>query len=96
MWRSPRPPNTGVPGATTQQGTFPIYARFTSTTMSGTNPDGSKYSDPGVPWVNYFNGGDAVHGFPAPPTAPRNPTAASSCRSAPPSASSRSSRSAIS
>ncbi len=20
--------------------------------------------DPGVPWVNYFNGGDAVHGFP--------------------------------
>ena len=31
--------------------------------MSGTNPDGSHYSDPGVPWVNYFNGGDAVHGF---------------------------------
>jgi lipoprotein-anchoring transpeptidase ErfK/SrfK len=60
------PTNTGVPGATTEQGTFPIYARFTSTTMSGTNPDGSKYSDPGVPWVNYFNGGDAVHGFPRP------------------------------
>ena len=31
--------------------------------MSGTNPDGSHYDDPGVPWVNYFNGGDAVHGF---------------------------------
>jgi peptidoglycan hydrolase-like protein with peptidoglycan-binding domain len=60
------PANTGVPGATTQQGTFPIYSRFTSTTMSGTNPDGSKYVDPGVPWVNYFNGGDAVHGFPRP------------------------------
>jgi peptidoglycan hydrolase-like protein with peptidoglycan-binding domain len=60
------PVNTGVPGAVTEQGTFPIYARFTSTTMSGTNPDGSKYSDPGVPWVNYFNGGDAVHGFPRP------------------------------
>ncbi len=60
------PANTGVPGATTQQGTFPIYSRFVSTTMSGTNPDGSKYSDPGVPWVNYFNGGDAVHGFPRP------------------------------
>ncbi len=56
--------NTGVAGATTERGTFPIYSRFTSTTMSGTNPDGSKYSDPGVPWVNYFNGGDAVHGFP--------------------------------
>jgi lipoprotein-anchoring transpeptidase ErfK/SrfK len=60
------PANTGVAGASTEQGTFPIYARYTSTTMSGTNPDGSKYSDPGVPWVNYFNGGDAVHGFPRP------------------------------
>jgi peptidoglycan hydrolase-like protein with peptidoglycan-binding domain len=60
------PVNTGVPGATTEQGTFPIFSRFTSTTMSGTNPDGSKYVDPGVPWVNYFNGGDAVHGFPRP------------------------------
>jgi hypothetical protein len=58
------PANTGVAGAETAQGIFPIFSRFTSTTMSGTNPDGSKYSDPGVPWVNYFNGGDAVHGFP--------------------------------
>jgi lipoprotein-anchoring transpeptidase ErfK/SrfK len=58
------PANTGVPGAETAQGTFAIFSRFTSTTMTGTNPDGSKYSDPGVPWVNYFNGGDAVHGFP--------------------------------
>jgi lipoprotein-anchoring transpeptidase ErfK/SrfK len=32
--------------------------------MSGTNPDGSHYSDPGVPWVNYFSAGSAVHGFP--------------------------------
>ncbi|HEY2767770.1 MAG TPA: L,D-transpeptidase family protein, partial [Solirubrobacteraceae bacterium] len=58
------PANTGVPGAETAQGIFPIFSRFTSTTMSGTNPDGSKYKDPGVPWVSYFNGGDAVHGFP--------------------------------
>ncbi len=58
------PANTGVPGAETAQGIFPIFARYTSTTMTGTNPDGSKYKDPGVPWVNYFNGGDAVHGFP--------------------------------
>jgi peptidoglycan hydrolase-like protein with peptidoglycan-binding domain len=57
------PANTGVAGAETEQGIFPIYARYTSTTMTGTNPDGSHYSDPGVPWVNYFNGGDAVHGF---------------------------------
>jgi hypothetical protein len=60
------PTNTGVSGATTEQGTFPIYARYVATTMTGTNPDGSHYSDPGVPWVNYFNGGDAVHGFPRP------------------------------
>jgi lipoprotein-anchoring transpeptidase ErfK/SrfK len=31
--------------------------------MSGTNPDGSHYSDPGIPWVSYFHGGDALHGF---------------------------------
>ncbi len=57
------PTNTGVPGATTQQGIFPIYVRYVATTMIGTNVDGSHYNDPGVPWVNYFNGGDAVHGY---------------------------------
>jgi hypothetical protein len=56
--------NTGIPGRGTATGEYPIYVRYTSTTMSGTNPDGSHYDDPGVPWVNYFNGGDAVHGFP--------------------------------
>jgi hypothetical protein len=55
--------NTGVPGATTQQGTFPVFERFASTTMTGTNVDGTKYVDHGIPWVAYFNGGDAVHGF---------------------------------
>jgi peptidoglycan hydrolase-like protein with peptidoglycan-binding domain len=57
------PANTGVAGAPTAQGTFPVYARYTVTTMSGTNPDGSHYVDPGIPWVSYFNGGDALHGF---------------------------------
>ena len=57
------PVNTGVPGAPTENGTFPVYARYTVTTMSGTNPDGSHYVDPGIPWVSYFNGGDALHGF---------------------------------
>ncbi|HEX3783823.1 MAG TPA: L,D-transpeptidase family protein [Pseudonocardiaceae bacterium] len=56
--------NTGVPGATTQQGTFPVYLRFRSTEMKGTNVDGTKYDDPDIPWVAYFNGGDAVHGYP--------------------------------
>jgi peptidoglycan hydrolase-like protein with peptidoglycan-binding domain len=55
--------NTGVSGAPTADGTFPVYLRYTTTTMSGTNPDGSTYSDPGIPWVSYFNGGDALHGF---------------------------------
>ena len=55
--------NTGVAAAPTDSGTFPVYVRYKVTTMSGTNPDGSKYSDPGIPWVSYFNGGDALHGF---------------------------------
>ncbi|MGO9322712.1 MAG: L,D-transpeptidase family protein [Solirubrobacteraceae bacterium] len=58
------PVNTGVPGAETAQGIFPIYARYVSTTMSGEDVDGTKYVVPDVPWVNYFNGGDAVHGYP--------------------------------
>ena len=32
-------------------------------TATGTNPDGSKYHDTGIPYVSYFNGGDALHGF---------------------------------
>jgi lipoprotein-anchoring transpeptidase ErfK/SrfK len=55
--------NTGVEAAPTVDGTFPVYQRFRVTTMSGTNPDGSHYKDPGIPWVSYFNGGDALHGF---------------------------------
>src|SRR4029077_10934423 len=55
--------NTGISSAPTQPGTWPVYARYRTTTMKGTNPDGSHYSDPGVPWVSYFHGGDAIHGF---------------------------------
>lgn len=55
--------NTGIEAAPTEIGTWPVYARYVSTTMTGTNPDGSTYSDPGVPWVSYFHGGDALHGF---------------------------------
>jgi len=58
------PANTGVAGAETEQGIFPIYARYVSTTMAGEDVDGTKYDVPDVPWVNYFNGGDAVHGYP--------------------------------
>lgn len=55
--------NTGVKQAPTEDGTFAVYLRFLSQTMSGTNPDGTHYRDPGVPYVNYFNGSDAIHGF---------------------------------
>ena len=46
-----------------QNGTFAVYEHIRSGTMSGTNPDGSHYEDPGIPWISYFNGGDALHGF---------------------------------
>jgi peptidoglycan hydrolase-like protein with peptidoglycan-binding domain len=55
--------NTGIPAAPTAQGVFAVFEHALSVTMSGTNPDGSHYSDPGVPYVSYFNGGDALHGF---------------------------------
>ncbi len=55
--------NTGVPGATTPPGTYPVYERFLSTTMQGTDVNGARYDVSGVPWVAYFYGGDAVHGY---------------------------------
>ena len=53
--------NTGISSAPTAAGTFPVFEHLPVTTMSGTNPDGSHYSDPGIPYVSYFNGGDALH-----------------------------------
>jgi peptidoglycan hydrolase-like protein with peptidoglycan-binding domain len=55
--------NTGVPAAPTATGIYPVFEHLRVTTMTGTNPNGSHYSDPGIPWVSYFNGGDALHGF---------------------------------
>ncbi len=55
--------NTGIAGARTPIGSFPIYLKYTSQTMRGQNPNGTYYVDPGIPWINYFDGGDAVHGF---------------------------------
>jgi len=55
--------NTGVPGAATPVGTWPVYERFLTTTMAGTDVNGYHYDVPNVPWVAYFNGGDAVHGY---------------------------------
>ena len=69
LWHNGRtilksPGNTGVPAAPTQLGTFPVFEHLASGTMSGTNPDGTKYNDPGIKWISYFNGGDALHAFP--------------------------------
>jgi peptidoglycan hydrolase-like protein with peptidoglycan-binding domain len=57
------PANTGIPASPTQDGTFPVYLKYTVTQMKGLNPDGTKYDDT-VYWASYFNGGDAVHAFP--------------------------------
>jgi peptidoglycan hydrolase-like protein with peptidoglycan-binding domain len=57
------PVNTGAPGADTAVGTYPVFEHVVSSRMQGTNPDGTKYDDPAVPWASYFNGGDALHGF---------------------------------
>jgi len=56
------PANTGIAGASTADGTFPVYLKYYFQIMKGTNPDGSKYADP-VYYVSYFDGGDAVHYF---------------------------------
>src|SRR5581483_6445181 len=55
--------NTGIAAAPTASGTFAVYEHLRVTTMSGTNPDGSHYHDPGIQFVSYFNGGDALHAF---------------------------------
>ncbi|WP_169794003.1 L,D-transpeptidase family protein [Alicyclobacillus acidiphilus] len=55
--------NTGIAGAPSTDGTFAVYQRYLSQTMKGKNPDGTKYVDPGVPYVNYYNGSQAIHGF---------------------------------
>jgi lipoprotein-anchoring transpeptidase ErfK/SrfK len=60
---SEAPANTGIAGAETELGTHNVYLRYEETTMSGENPDGSHYSDPGIMWVSYFFGGDALHAF---------------------------------
>ncbi len=55
--------NTGTQGADTVDGNFAVFEHVRYSEMKGTNPDGSKYDDPNVPYASYFNGGDALHGF---------------------------------
>ena len=58
------PVNTGVPGANTTDGTFQVFEHVPFSDMRGTDVTGTKYTDPHVPWASYFNGGDALHGYP--------------------------------
>ena len=55
--------NTGAPGADTTDGTYAVFEHERFSDMKGTNPNGSTYNDPNVPYASYFNGGDALHGF---------------------------------
>jgi peptidoglycan hydrolase-like protein with peptidoglycan-binding domain len=68
LWHSGRtvlttPVNTGIAQAPTASGTFAVFEHIRVGTMSGTNPDGSHYNDPGIQFISYFNGGDALHAF---------------------------------
>jgi lipoprotein-anchoring transpeptidase ErfK/SrfK len=57
------PINTGAPGADTVDGSYAVFEHVRYSEMKGTNPDGTTYDDPNVPYASYFNGGDALHGF---------------------------------
>jgi hypothetical protein len=68
LWHNGRtilssPGNTGVPAAPTALGTFPVFEHIPVGTMSGTNPNGSRYNDPGIRYISYFHGGEAIHAF---------------------------------
>jgi len=55
--------NTGISQSPTPYGIFSIYMKLKKDTMHGVNQNGKPYYDPNVPWVMYFHGNDAIHGF---------------------------------
>ncbi|HMK98391.1 MAG TPA: L,D-transpeptidase family protein [Acidimicrobiales bacterium] len=59
------PTNTGVPGAATPQGTWPVVYKQNPNLMKGCEPDGYCYSV-WVAYASYFlpSVGDAVHAYP--------------------------------
>ena len=57
--------SAGAPVTPTPIGQFQIWDKLTSQTMTGFNPGPAhtKYVQPNVPWINYFDhSGDAIHG----------------------------------
>jgi len=58
------PVNTGIRQSPTPEGRFRIFSSMRKRTMKGTDPrNGRKYNDKDVPYVMYFDGGMAIHGF---------------------------------
>lgn len=58
------PVNTGIRAAPTPDGVFRVFASYPLRTMRGTDPVSlRRYNDPNVPYVMYFDGGRAIHGF---------------------------------
>jgi len=55
------PVNTGTRGATTHNGTYEVFEHVRESHMSGTDVTGTHYTITTIPWVSYFNGGDALH-----------------------------------
>jgi hypothetical protein len=52
----------GKASTPTPIGQFKIYSKLASQDMRGLNTDGTQYFQPHVYWVNYFSGGNAIHG----------------------------------
>ena len=52
------------PGRPTDLGTFPVYLHLDlDDDGRARTPTARTTTTSGVPWVNYFSGGDAIHGF---------------------------------
>ncbi len=54
--------SAGKPTTPTPLGEFHVYAKYTIQDMRGFNPDGTRYFQPHVRWIDYFSGGSAIHG----------------------------------
>jgi lipoprotein-anchoring transpeptidase ErfK/SrfK len=57
------PISAGAPETPTPLGQYKIFSKLPVQNMSGYNPNGTKYFQPNVRWISYFEtGGYAVHG----------------------------------
>jgi len=56
--------STGVSAAPTQPGAHAIFLRSREQTMQGIGPSGHPYRVEHVPYVSFFYGEQAIHGFP--------------------------------